>query len=96
MRIEFSLIGDGTNAQVELIEELSPGCESTVDRVYSEDHQGGIHFGEDLFGIPVSARQLFEWVEDSWAPPVIGGKYAYLHPYWHEREEARTRRGAGA
>ena len=94
MRIEFSLISDGTNVQVLLIEDLG-GYEISVDRIYTADHRGGIHFGEDQ-GQPVSARQLFEWVEDSWKPPVIGGRLAYLHPYWQEREEAKARRTARA
>ena len=98
MRIEFSTVGDGTNVQVLLIEDLgqlgAERVEVTTDRIYTADHQGGIWYGEEL-GQPVSARQLFEWVEDSWAPPVIGGRYGKYHPYWTEREEKRKQREAG-
>jgi hypothetical protein len=95
MKIEFAIIGDGTNVQVLLLEDLgflgTEHVETPIDRIYTADHQGGLHFGEDR-GVPISARDLFEWVESCWAPPVIGGRYAYLHPYWAERAEARKRR----
>jgi hypothetical protein len=90
MRIEFSTIGDGTNVEVSLIEDLG-GTEYVNDRVYTADHRGGLHFGEES-RVPISAVDLFEWVEDSWAPPVIGGKYTYAHPYWAERAEKRKQR----
>ena len=90
MRIEFSTIGDGTNVEVSLIDNDG----FAQDRVYTADHKGGLHFGDDQ-KVPVSARQLFEWVEDSWAPPVIGGRYGKYHPYWTEREEKRKQREAG-
>lgn len=92
MKIEFSTIGDGTNIQVTLYEELG-GTDSIVDRCYTADHRGGIYYGEDQ-RISVSAWRLFEWVEDSWLPPVIGGKYGAQHPYWQERLEKRQRRAA--
>jgi hypothetical protein len=87
MIIEFSIIGDGTNVEVSLIDNDG----FLVDRIYTADHQGGIHYGDDQ-KVSISARQLFEWVEDSWAPPVIGGKFGHLHPYWHERAERRKAR----
>lgn len=87
MTIEFSIIGDGTNVEVSLIDNDG----FPVDRVYTADHQGGLHYGEEQ-GAPIRARDLFEWVETSWAPPVIGGRYAHLHPYWREREEKRKQR----
>jgi hypothetical protein len=62
--------------------------ESTIDRIYTADHAGGVHYSEDR-GIPINARQLFQWVEESWAKPIIGGRYGHLHPYWTEREEKR-------
>ena len=89
MRIEFSTIGDNTNIEVRLIDNDG----FTEDRVYTADHQGGLHFGDDQ-SVPVNARQLFEWVEDSWAPPIIGGRYGKSHPYWTEREEKRKQREA--
>ena len=92
MRIEFRTCGDGTNIEVILIERLGLDySESSVDRIFTADHRGGIWYGDDQ-PEPVSARQLFEWVEDSWAPPVIGGRFGWLHPYWNERKEARRRR----
>ena len=90
MRIEFSTIGDNTNIEVRLIDNDG----FTEDRVYTADHKGGLHFGDDQ-KVPVSARQLFEWVEDSWAPPIIGGRHSKYHPYWTEREEKRKQREAG-
>ena len=89
MRIEFSTVGDGTNIEVRLIDDGN----LFIDRVFTADHKGGLHFGDDQT-VPVNARQLFEWVEDSWAPPVIGGKYGKYHPYWTEREEKRKQREA--
>jgi hypothetical protein len=83
MIIEFSNVGDGTNVEVSLVDDLG-----VKDRIFTADHKGGVHYGDDQ-KVPVSARQLFEWVEDSWYPPIIGGKYAASHPYWHERAEKR-------
>lgn len=92
MKIEFRICGDGTNVEVLLLEYLG-GSESVVDRICTADHAGGIWFGNDQLE-PVSVRQLFEWVEDCWAPPVIGGRYGRWHPYWQERKDARVRREA--
>jgi hypothetical protein len=36
---------------------------------------------------------LFQHIEESWAKPIIGGRYSALHPYWHEREEKRKLNG---
>ena len=98
MKIEFSSIGDGANVQVLLIDRLDAGeppAEAVIDHIYTADHQGGIHYGEES-GIPISARQIFQWVEESWAKPVIGGRYGSLHPYWAEREAKReAKRAAG-
>jgi hypothetical protein len=85
MKVEFETIGDGTNIQVRLIDDFG-----VRDHIYTADHRGGIHYGEER-AIPISAHQLFRWVEESWAPPIIGGKYAHLHPYWYERGEFRLR-----
>ena len=96
MKIEFSSIGDGTNVQVLLIDRLDAGeppAEAVIDRVYTADHQGGIHYGEER-GVPISARQIFQWVEESWAKPVIGGRYGHIHPYWAEREAKREAKRA--
>jgi hypothetical protein len=90
VKIEFGVIGDGTNVQVSLLEDLG-GVEVVADRLYTADHQGGIHYGEDR-KVPISARGLFAWVDGSWADPIIGGRYASAHPYWAEREAARKRR----
>ena len=90
MKIEFRSVGDGTNVEVLLLEELG-GAEVINDCVYTSDHRGGLHFSENL-GVQISARELFEWVEDCWAKPIIGGRYGWLHPYWYEREEKRKRR----
>ena len=89
MKIEFSTIGDGTNVEVSLLEDLG-GTDHTVDRIYTADHQGGLHFDMER-GVPCHAQQLFQWVEDSWAKPIIGGRYGHLHPYWYERKEKRKR-----
>ena len=75
MRIEFQIIGDGTNVEVLLLDDLG-----VRDRAYTADHKGGIHYGEER-GVPINARQLFQWVEQSWCPPIIGGRYSALHPY---------------
>ena len=90
MKIEFSAIGDGTNIQVTLLEELG-SVETVVDHIYTSEHQGGLHFDEEG-GVPIDARQIFEWVEDCWKKPAIGGRYSSLHPYWREREEKRCKR----
>jgi hypothetical protein len=93
MKIEFSVANtDGTNVEVLLIEELG-GAEVVADRIWTSEHRGGLHFGEE-HGVPVSARGLFQWVEEVWEKPVIGGRYSALHPYWSEREERRKAREA--
>ena len=86
MVIDFATIGDGTNVECRLLDDIG-----AIDRIYTADHQGGIHYGEDR-GIPISARELFQWVEETWAAPIIGGKLGHLHPYWHERAEKRKLR----
>ena len=63
MKIEFRTCGDGTNIEVLLVENLG-GAEIVVDRIYTADHAGGIHYGQDQ-GVTISARQLFEWVKAS-------------------------------
>src|ERR1019366_1706335 len=71
MIIEFAIVGDGTNIEVLLIDRLDAGeppAEAVVDHIYTADHKGGIHYGDDQ-KVPASARQLFEWAEDSWHPP---------------------------
>ena len=87
MKIEFGTIGDGTNIEVSLIDN----DDLPLDRVYTADHRGGLYFDEER-GVSVNAANLFEWVEDCWAKPIIGGRYGHLHPYWHEREEKRKQR----
>ena len=94
MRIEFSYCGNGTNVEVFLIDRLDAGeppAEAVVDRIFTADHQARFHYPEDR-GIPINARQVFQAVEETWAPPVIGGRYAASHPYWVEREEKRRAR----
>ena len=94
MKIEFGVIGNGINVEVLLVEDLGDN-EVVADRIYTADHQGGIHYGEER-GVPISARQIFQWVEESWAKPVIGGRYGHMHPYWAEREAKReAKRAAG-
>jgi hypothetical protein len=78
MRIEFN--DWGTNVEVLLLDDLG-----VCDRAYTADHQARFHYPEDR-GIPINARQLFQWVEETWAPPIIGGRHSALHPYWVERE----------
>lgn len=80
MKIEFQTCGDGANIKVCLIDDIG-----VQDRIFTADHKGGIYYGVEN-KVPISARQLFQWVEQSWAPPIIGGRYAALHPYWHERK----------
>ena len=94
MKIEFSAFANGTNIQVLLIDTLDAGeppAEAVIDRIYTADHRGGIHFGEER-GVSIRARQLFQWVEESWAKPLIGGRYASSHPYWTERAERKRQR----
>lgn len=76
MRIEFATIGDGTNVEVLLIDDTG-----VVARAYTTDHRGGIHYN-----VEIQVRELFQWVQDFWSPPIIGGHYSHLHLYWAERE----------
>ena len=85
MKIEFASIGDGTNIEVLLIDEIG-----TRDSFYSSDRQVGFHWDK----VPVHAKQLFQTLEEGLAPPVIGGRFAKFHPYWREREEKRKARHA--
>ena len=86
MRIEFATCGNGTNVEILLLDDLG-----VRDRAYSADHTGRFQYGEDR-GIPINARQLFQHVEETWAPPIIGGRYGRFHPYFAEREEKRKAR----
>jgi hypothetical protein len=90
VRIEFAVIGDGTNVQVSLIDEKEPGW-GIVDRFYTASHEMQVTSfkTED---VPFHAKATFEMAEAFLAPPVIGGQFAPFHPYWKEREQARARR----
>jgi hypothetical protein len=83
MRIEFASIGNGANVEILLLDDFG-----VRDRVYSADHTGCFQYGET----PINARQLFQFIEETWAKPIIGGRYGHLHPYWNEREEKRKAR----
>jgi hypothetical protein len=94
MIIEFSYVGNGTNIGVFLIDRLDAGwppAEAVVDRIFTADRQARFHYPEER-GIPVNARQVFQAVEETWAPPIIGGRYGRFHPYFAEREEKRKAR----
>jgi hypothetical protein len=90
VKIEFSTLGDGTNIQVSLIEILGD-AEVVNDRFYSSQH-----FIEKLYLTPrwsmVSCKQVFRDLEGVMQPPIIGGEWGHLHPYWNERSEANKRR----
>jgi hypothetical protein len=89
MRIEFSLVGDGTNIQVELIERLNAESEQCVDRFYSQQH----HFELRMdFDEPLCAwdSTCFPILEEQLLPPFIGGELAQFHPYWEERKKRRA------
>ena len=81
MKIEFSTIGDGTNVQVALLEDLGD-IEVVKDRFYTKDHH--LNLGG---GYRWRSEDTFFRLEDILQPPIIGGKWADHHPYWHEREE---------
>jgi hypothetical protein len=84
VRIEFN--DCGVNVEVFLFDDL--GCSQ---KVWTADHQSLFHYSEER-GIPINARQLFQTVKESWAPPIIGGRYGRFHPYFAEREEKRKAR----
>lgn len=84
MRIELQTIGDGTNVEILLLDDLG-----VRDRAYTADHTGRFHYGE----APINARQLFQHIEETWAKPIIGGRYGRFHPYFAQREEKRKARG---
>ncbi len=86
MKIEFSTLGEGTNIQVALLEMLGE-TEVVKDRFYTDAHH--LNLGG---GYCVKAEDLFLRLEDILPPPIIGGEWGHLHPYWHEREERRKRR----
>jgi hypothetical protein len=91
MKIEFRIVGDGTNIQVSLIETfpMSEGAYFVKDSFYTATHKlpliifvgGGLHWEE-----------AFEKLEDSMEPPIIAGEYAHLHPYWEQRRAVREKR----
>jgi len=83
MKIEFS--DCGTNVEVRLIDDIG-----TVDRFYTACSRFPFCM------VPGSSAcdytQTFYDLEDVLAPPVIGGRYSALHPYWAERAEKRKAR----
>jgi hypothetical protein len=91
MKIEFAVVGDGTNVEVRLSEELS-GCEVTKDRFYTQQHQLQIcaRPGKPEYML---CEKFFIYLEEVLPLPVIGGRYAHLHPYWQEREARKKKRG---
>jgi len=90
MKIDFSLIGDGTNIQVSLVEMLGE-TERVKDRFYTQQHQFQI-CARPSKPEYMSCEKFFAYMEETAAPPVIGGEYGHLHPYWAEREAARKKR----
>ena len=92
MKIEFGIIGDGTNIQVLLLEELG-GSELLRDRFYSRDHQLQI-CARPSKPEYMSCERFFAYLEETLSAPIIGGKYGAQHPYWQERLEKRQRRAA--
>jgi hypothetical protein len=89
MKLEFSLLGDGTNVQVALLEMLGE-TETVKDRFYTATHKF------PLCLIPNSPQceyeETFYDLEGVMEPPKIGGSLGHLHPYWHEREEVKRKR----
>jgi hypothetical protein len=89
VRIEFALLGDGTNVEVLLLEDLG-GWESVRDRFSTATHQFPFCM---VPGSPqCDYEETFYDLELVMQPPKIGGRYAWLHPYWHERAEKRRLR----
>lgn len=90
MRIEFAAIGDGANVEVLLLEDIS-GSEVKKDRFYTQQRQ--FQFcarpGKPEY---MSCEKFFAYLEEMMLPPVIGGNYAYLHPYREERKVRRRER----
>jgi hypothetical protein len=86
MKIEFSYCGNGTNIEVSLIEDLG-GTEHTFDKFWTATHRFPFCM------VPGSSAcdyaQTFYDMEAVMAPPIIGGHYGHLHPYWAERAEKR-------
>lgn len=94
MKIEFATIGDGTNVEVRLTEDLG-GAEATVDRFYSAQHRLDYYYNRGGGMVRfVNVREEYERLEELMLEPIIGGKLNQLHPYWHERAEKRKQRDA--
>lgn len=89
MKIEFSLIGDGTNIQVALLEMLGE-TEVVRDRFYSSRHN--FPFCMVPNSPECDYEETFYGLEEVMGPPKIGGELGHLHPYWAEREAARKKR----
>jgi hypothetical protein len=91
VKIEFSIVGDGTNIQVSLLEEMG-GLERVKDRFYTQEHH--IHT-LGWFSDPVlfsGVERIFENLEEVLQPPIIAGKWGHLHPYWEQRRAVRMNR----
>lgn len=86
MKIEFALAGNGTNVEVTLLDDVG-----TVDRFYTVQHQFQI-CARPSKPEYMPCKQFFAYLEDTLAPPVIGGQYSASHPYWYERSEKRKAR----
>lgn len=94
MRIEFAAIGDGVNVEVYLIDRRGigePPAEAVIDRFCTRQHklQLGVRPNKPEY---MSCEKFFAYLEEVLLPPVIGGSYGHLHPYWEERKTRRRER----
>lgn len=87
MKIEFSILGDGTNVQVALLETLGE-TEFIKDRFYTALHR----FPLCMPRTGCDYERTFYDLEDVMDPPKIGGALGHLHPYWAERAEVKRKR----
>lgn len=89
MKIEFASIGDGTNVQVSLMEILGDS-EVIRDRFYTAQRKFPFCMVKTMNA--EEYVQTFYDLEEVMRKPVIGGRWAHLHPYWAERQDIRKRR----
>lgn len=84
MRIEFQTIGDGTNIEVLLIDEIEPGL-GIVKRFYTCAHGFECRITEPI------TEEWFVEVYSLCPPPIIGGQFARFHPYWKDHPEQKEK-----
>lgn len=89
MRIEFHYWPG--NTEVLLIDDdVHEGF--VADKFFTSARTMGVAGSPNGWLAAFDAKWFFELLEEVAPPPIIGGEFGHLHPYWAERKAKRMQR----